>query len=95
MQRFVDAYPELKAKGLAAGKHVALMGEIAQAIEQRREWVWWGWLPQGGLQHCAPAAAPCLVCAGRGGDHAAGRFRRRVGGGGPSAGEPLTDWPRV
>jgi hypothetical protein len=37
MQRFVDAYPELKSKGLAVGKHVALMSEMAAAIEARRE----------------------------------------------------------
>lgn len=38
MQRFVEAYPELKSKGLAVGKHVALMTEMAQTIEARREW---------------------------------------------------------
>ena len=37
MQRFVDLYPELKSKGLAVGKHVALMSEMAEAIEKRRE----------------------------------------------------------
>jgi hypothetical protein len=29
-------YPELKSKGLAVGKHVALMGELAAAVDKRR-----------------------------------------------------------
>jgi vacuolar protein sorting-associated protein 45 len=35
MQRFVDKYPELKSKGLAVGKHVALMSEMSTAVDQR------------------------------------------------------------
>lgn len=36
MQRFVDKYPELKSKGLTVGKHVALMTELAGAVESKR-----------------------------------------------------------
>lgn len=36
MQRFVDKYPELKSKGLAVGKHVALTGEIGKAVDAKR-----------------------------------------------------------
>lgn len=35
MARFIDRYPELKSKGLAASKHVALMSTIANAVESR------------------------------------------------------------
>jgi len=36
MQRFVDKYPELKSKGLAVGKHVALMSEMGAAVDAHR-----------------------------------------------------------
>jgi vacuolar protein sorting-associated protein 45 len=36
MQRFVEKFPELKAKGLTVGKHVALMGELSNIIESKR-----------------------------------------------------------
>ena len=36
MQRFVDKYPELKSKGLAVGKHVALMSEMGTAVDAHR-----------------------------------------------------------
>ena len=36
MQRFVDNYPELRAKTNAAGKHVTLCGELARLVESRR-----------------------------------------------------------
>ncbi len=36
MQRFVDRYPELKSKGLAVGKHVALMSEMGNSVDSRR-----------------------------------------------------------
>ena len=36
MQRFVDRYPELKSKGLAVGKHVALMSEMGNSVDARR-----------------------------------------------------------
>ena len=36
MQRFVDAYPELRARGLTVGKHVALMGELASIVDAKR-----------------------------------------------------------
>jgi len=35
MQRFVDKYPELKSKGLAVGKHVALMTEMSAAVDKK------------------------------------------------------------
>jgi vacuolar protein sorting-associated protein 45 len=35
MARFIDRFPELKSKGLAASKHVALMSTIANAVESR------------------------------------------------------------
>jgi len=47
MQRFMDAFPELRAKGLAVSKHVALTSEMTAAIETRREWV---------------GDAPCCCC---------------------------------
>ena len=37
MARFIEKYPELKSKGLAVSKHVALMSHIAAAIDSRRE----------------------------------------------------------
>ena len=36
MARFVEKYPELKSKGLAVSKHVALMSHIASTVETRR-----------------------------------------------------------
>jgi vacuolar protein sorting-associated protein 45 len=36
MQRFVEKYPELKSKGLAVGKHVALMSEMGLVVDDRR-----------------------------------------------------------
>ena len=33
---FVDKYPELRSKGLAVGKHVALMGEMSAAVDSKR-----------------------------------------------------------
>ena len=36
MQRFVEKYPELKSKGLAVGKHVALMSEMGSVVDARR-----------------------------------------------------------
>ncbi len=35
MQKFVDKYPELKSKGLAVGKHVALMTEMSAAVDNK------------------------------------------------------------
>ncbi len=35
MQRFIDKYPELKSKGLAAGKHVALMTELSREVDTK------------------------------------------------------------
>lgn len=36
MQRFVEKYPELRSKGLAVSKHVALMTEISRVVDSRR-----------------------------------------------------------
>jgi hypothetical protein len=36
MAKFVEKYPELKSKGLAVSKHVALMSHIASTVETRR-----------------------------------------------------------
>ena len=37
MQRFMEMYPDLRAKGLVVGKHVALTSEMSAAIESRSE----------------------------------------------------------
>ncbi len=36
MQRFVENYPEFRAKSGNVSKHVTLMGEMSRAIDERR-----------------------------------------------------------